>query len=609
MRFSQDFIQTVQEASNIVDVIGQYVTLRRTGGNHMGLCPFHNERSPSFSVSEDKQVYHCFGCKKAGGVFTFVQDYQGLTFPEAVEYLATRASLSLPAPTHDEGPSRDNKAALYRVNAVAAEYYHQELLKLPAEHPARVYVAGRGLDDELIRKYKLGYAGEQWEGLVTHLNQQRAPVAAAEQVGLIKRRTGGKSGHYDWFRERVMFPIVSPTEQYLGFGGRILTKENLAKYVNSAESAIFHKGRVFYGLNHAVRFIRTEDEVIVVEGYMDWLALAKASVNNVVATLGTALTADHARAIKRYTNRVLLLFDGDDAGRAAARRSLPILLAAGLHARGLFLPGNQDPDDYLKTAGVVELRKLVASAPDLFDLISTGEWIAAKGSPSAKVQLLDEFGPMLAQTADPRLRRLYAQNLANLLDVAVRLVEQTVAQANDPKSGRGTSSPVKPPVPTAAETSPQPVETPKFDLTKVPRAELDILNLILAREAHLKEALEIGIGSQFSHPGARGAFERIAEAYRLGPSKFDSLSALLANEVRPAEMITRHLTEPYVGLAADAVKKLLQDCVKRVRETYLRSKSKELTSSLRGAGPVNSAEQLEQIMNIHKSRRSLNRNS
>lgn len=608
MKFPQDFIDRVRESSNIVDIIGQYVQLRRTGGNHQGLCPFHNEKSPSFSVSEDKQVYHCFGCKASGNVFSFVQNYQGLTFREAIEYLASRAGIPIPEATSassaKSNAAPDAKQTFLKINALAASYFHNELQRLPKGHPVRDYLQTRGLAEEIVQFYKLGYAPDGWSGLAQFFESKRVPMNAAEQLGLVKRRTGGKSGHYDLFRHRLMFPIFSPSGQCIGFGGRVFSKDQQPKYLNSPDSPIFHKGKVFYGLDHSAKFIRSEDEAIVVEGYMDWLALAKASVHNIVATLGTALTADHAKLIKRYTQKVLLLFDGDEAGKAAARRSLPILLQEGLLARGLFLPEEMDPDEFLKSHGEPALRQLIQSAPDLFDLVSTEHWLSAKGLPSGKVRVLDELAPILALVQDLRLRRLYVQNLSNMLDVSVSLVEQSVAKASS-RSSQGRS------VGFSKSTARQAVaqEPAKFDLTKVPRAELELLNVILMKEVYLKQAQTAELEDKFSHSGASAVFRRINEVYRQTPSKFVNLTALLAGEVRPSDAVTRHLSEPYTSLNEEAATKLLQDCIKRVKETYLRSKSKELVSTLRSPGTFNSNEQLEQIMNVQKSRRSLNRDS
>jgi len=609
LKFPQDFIERVREATNIVDIVSPYVQLRRTGGNHQGLCPFHNEKSGSFSVSEDKQVYHCFGCKASGNVYTFVQNHQGMTFPEAVEYLAKRAGLAIPEASRGDAQRQDAKQTLFKVNSLAAQFYHDQLKRLSADHEVSKYLITRGLNEELVNLYKIGYAPDDWSKLAEFFESKKVPMTVAEQLGLVKRRTGGKSGHFDMFRHRLMFPIFSATGQCLGFGGRVFSKEQQPKYLNSPDSPAFHKGKVFYGLDHSAKYIRSEGEAIVVEGYMDWLALAKYSIDNMVATLGTALTLEHAKVIKRYTNRVLLLFDGDDAGRNAAARSLPILLNEGLHARGLFLPDNLDPDDFLQKHGVAEMRKLIAGAPDLFDLVTTQAWLSAKGSASGQIQLMDEFAPMLAQTNDPRYRSLYIRNFANMLDVDSRLVEQSVKKAMSPSGGPAPrAAAVKPlvleskPVQSAVDPAPKPLV---FDLKKAPNSEVELLNVILLKEVYLKEALDAGIGDQFSHLGVRSVFKRIAEVYRQMPNKFDSLSALLADEVTPVEIITRHLSGNYTGLNEEAAHKLLQDCIKRVKQNYLRVKSKELVSGLRGAVSANPTDQLEQIMNIHKSRKSL----
>lgn len=610
LKFPQEFIEKVRESTNLVDIVQQYVQLRRTGSNYQGQCPFHHDKSPSFSVSEDKQVYHCFGCKESGNVFTFVQKQMGMTFPETIEYLANRASIPIPEMERNQ-QSRDIRTTLHKVNALASQFYHEQLRSLPPSHEARKYLVTRGLTDELVNMYKIGYAPEAWSELASYFESKKVPVQPAEQVGLLKRRTGGSAtGHYDLFRHRLMFPIFSPTGQCLGFGGRVLSKEQQPKYLNSPDSPVFHKGKVFYGLDHSAKYIRAEDEVIVVEGYMDWLALAKVSVNNIVATLGTALTQEHAKLMKRYTHKVILLFDGDEAGKSAAARSLPILLSEGLHARGLFLPEELDPDEYVAKYGVAELRKLLSGAPDLFELVSTQAWLKNKGKPSSIVELIDEFTPVLVAASDPRVRSLYIDGFANMLNINRGLVEQSVKRAlsGAPKPAMLAKPAPKPLTETAPAAQETQTDPPQIDLNKAPRAELELLNVILMKEVYLKEALEADVVDKFAHPGTKQVFTRIAEVYRQMPSKFDTLSSLLAGEVKPVESITLHLSELFSGLGADGATKLVRDCIKRIKEKHFLMKSKELGSTLR-AGPANPSDQLEQIMNIHKNRRSLNRDS
>lgn len=628
MKFDQDFIEKVREASNLVDIIGQFVQLKRSSGGFTGLCPFHNEKSPSFSVSQEKQLYHCFGCKASGNVYSFLQNYQGMTFPESVEYLARRASIAIPENSNFSDSTRDHKSLLHRVNKVAAEFFHQELLMLDANHPVRQYCTKRGLSTEIIKAFQIGYAPEAWSDLSTYLEGKKAPMDAAEELGIVKRRTGGKSGRYDFFRNRLMFPIISTLGHCIGFGGRVFGDEQ-PKYLNSVDSLIFHKGKVFYGLNYSNKYIRSEDEVIVVEGYMDWLALVKAGVNNVVATLGTALTADHARVLKKYTQKVVVLFDGDNAGRTAAERSLPILLNEGLLPRGLFLPDELDPDEFLVERGVEELRRLITAAPDLFDLIARDLARAQKLTPTSKVQVLDKLAPILAQAKDSRLRQLYCQNLAEQLALDAKVVEQSVRAVLSPRapsyypsagpqpgsssasaSGAqmGPATPANAALSTISSAISAP-PAPQIELKGAPPQELDLLNVSLMKEVYLNEVITSGVMDQLAHPGVRRLMGRIVELYGQMPSKFDNLSALLVDEVKPFEMMTRFMSEPYASLTEDAAKKLIQDCVKRVRDKYFLAQSRELVSNLKGSQDQDRAAQLEQIMNIQKSRRSLNRDS
>lgn len=601
MRFEQDFIERVRESTNLVELISNHVQLRRTGSNYQGLCPFHNEKSPSFSVSEDKQVYHCFGCKASGNSLTFVQQVQGLTFPEAVEYLAKRAGIPLPANTVSK--NQNARSILFKINGYAAKFYHDQLMQLSCDHAVWRYLEQRRITEEMVVMHKLGFAPDQWTALTDLLERQKVPLEQAEVLGLIKKRKE-KDGHYDLFRNRLMFPIFSPSGQCLGFGGRVLDKEQSPKYLNSPDSPVFHKGRVFYGLNHSAKFIRSHDEVILVEGYMDWMALVSAGIENVVAVLGTAFTDDHVRLLKRYTQKALVMFDGDSPGKDAAARALPILLAGGVFTRGLLLPDQMDPDDYLKTKGREALKRLIQSAPDLFDIVTNERWLLAKGSAPGKVELLDEFGPMLASLPDARVRALYQERLANLVDVPRNLVKQSVI-------AKSATRPVVP-TPESKKTVGVPESASKppiFDLSRASRAEIEFLNVILFREVYLKEALESLKDEELIDAGARALFLKVREVYRQMPSKFDSLTALLTGEVRPAETITRHLSEPYASLDEDSGRKLVQDCMKRIRESHLRLQSKELVSTLRSSAGTLSTEQLEQLMNIHRNRRSLNRGS
>lgn len=596
MRFTQDFIEKVRDANNLVEIISQHTELRRTGDRLMGRCPFpdHAEKTASFSVSEGKQLYHCFGCKKSGNVFTFLETFNGMSFRESVEYLAKRASISIPVDESRKGARGDGREVLANINKLAGQYFHQQLLRLPDSHPAVAYARARGLSPEIIETFRLGIALEAWEGLVTYLTQKRVPAPMAESLGLIKRKKTGQ-GYFDLFRERLIFPIFSPSDELLGFGGRTYTDQN-PKYLNSPETALFSKGRVLYGLHETGRYIRSEDQAIVVEGYMDAIALYAAGVKNVVAILGTAFTPDHAKLLKRYTSNVVMLLDGDSAGMNAAERSLPILLQAGLLVKGCFLPGGVDPDDYVRANGADALREELAKAPELFNLV-IGRWLEGyRGSASEKVKLVDQAFPVLKAMENKQLRELYIVELAQRLDVdqpwlsrAFAAVAQrervasaklaavpSAASAKGPTpvggagvmgvgaltGGSGSRRPGDPPpsgaarparaathaVPLIAEETAAPAgvdestallpeeDTPRqlISVKGAPRDEAFVLSLALHNESLLQDIQQSGDDGfldMLSHSGIREVFVQALETYGQRPAAFDRLAASLASQI------------------------------------------------------------------------------
>jgi|GEM_PF-546693 len=465
MRYSQDFIEKVRESNNIVEIIGQYTELKGSGHRRMGRCPFpdHNEKTPSFSVTEDNQLFYCYGCKKGGNVFSFLQTFNGMSFPESVEFLARRANIVLPESDESgfkpHGPSRDDKETLLKINKLAAVYYHQELKSEPLDSPVRKYLEKRGLTEEIVEKFRLGLSHDAWQGLTEHFVSRKVPLEGAETLGLIKPKKGGRVGdsHFDLFRDRLMFPIFSPTSDVIGFGGRTLG-DGMPKYVNSSDSSVFHKGKIFYGIHETGRYIRAQDEVIVVEGYMDAISLYVAGVKNVVAILGTAFTADHAKLLKRFTLNVKMLLDGDEAGISGAERSLPILLEAGLMAKGFVLPEKMDPDDYVRANGADQLRNDIASAPELFNLLLNRRWLQDyHGSPSEKVQIIDQAAMVLRGLQNQQLIDLYAVEMARQLDVDIPWLRRALHQSIQARrvlpanaaGGPSTSTSAHAPTPTA----------------------------------------------------------------------------------------------------------------------------------------------------------------
>lgn len=362
MRYSEDLIEEIRMKNDIVDVISGYVKLQRRGSSYFGLCPFHNEKSPSFSVSPDKQMYYCFGCGAGGNVFTFLMEYENFSFVEAVKALAERAGVELPSLEYSREAKEqaDLRSALLDINRQAARYYYYQL-RQPVGKQGMDYLKGRQLSEETIHRFGLGYSDRFSNNLYRYLKGKNYSDELLRQSGLFN--VDEKKGMYDKFWNRVIFPIMDVTNRVIGFGGRVMG-DGKPKYLNSPETKIFDKSRNLYGLNYA-RTSR-EDYLLVCEGYMDVIALQQAGFTNSVASLGTALTSQHANLLKRYTNRVVLTYDSDGAGIRAALRAIPLLKEAGISTKVLNMKPYKDPDEFIKNLGAEEFRKRIEGARNSF---------------------------------------------------------------------------------------------------------------------------------------------------------------------------------------------------------------------------------------------------
>jgi len=361
-------LEQIRAASDIVDVIGSYIPLKKAGANFTALCPFHKEKSPSFNVNSSRQIFHCFGCHKGGDVFTFVKEYENISFVEAVKRLADRAHIVLE--TEKDGPAAETrhlKDTLLQIHEQITQRWQNALANDAGGQIARDYLAKRGVSDEAVKLFRLGYAPDAWDDTVNWAKGKNFDLADLEKSGLVihKEDTGR---HYDRFRGRLMFPICDEQGRVIGFSGRVLSgDEKTAKYVNSPETPIFTKSKVFFGLDKSKRAILDAGHAIVCEGQLDLIACYMAGVKNIVAPQGTAFTSDHARIIKRYVNEVVLCFDSDNAGQNAAVRSLDSLLASGLAVRVAVVPAPHDPDSFIKENGGEAFTVLVRGAKGFFD--------------------------------------------------------------------------------------------------------------------------------------------------------------------------------------------------------------------------------------------------
>ncbi len=423
MGYYQSTKEEIRRRADIVALVGQFVQLRKAGRNHVGLCPFHTESAPSFTVNPAKQIFHCFGCKRGGDIFAFWMEYHGTTFPEAVKELAERYNV----PLSDEPSSADEKRkakyrkALFEVNEQASLFFHKALKEETQGKRARAYLKGRSISKEIISQYRLGYAPDSWDKLANFLTRKFGNLKIAAAAGLVVARERG--GYYDRFRNRVVFPISNLRGQIVGFGGRVLD-DSLPKYLNSPESPVFHKGSLLYGLNHASGAIRKAGRVVIVEGYMDFLALRKHGLEGVVATLGTALTSEHVRRLKGYATEAVVVFDSDRAGKTAALKSLPLFLNEGLKARAVVLPEGHDPDSFVHAEGLDALLGLIQKAGSVFDFYVDLRLSEMDGSIEGKVDVIKEILPALSDLRHSSQQSLYVGRLSERLGVKEDIVWQ-----------------------------------------------------------------------------------------------------------------------------------------------------------------------------------------
>lgn len=353
MSVYENAVEAIKSRCNIVDVIGQVVSLKKSGSNYKGICPFHNEKTPSFVVSETKQIFTCFGCGATGDVFEFVKRYYNLDFNEALEKLAKEYGVEIESRS---GHNTEKKDRLYEINRLAARFFFKAIAS--AQSPGYKYMTDRGIKYDTIKKFGIGYADDKWDSLYRYMTEQGIDADTLLEIGLI---SNSKGKYYDKFRNRVMFPIINTRGKVIGFGGRIIG-EGTPKYLNSPESPIFLKKNNLYGLNLARQDISKEDCAILVEGYMDVVALYQSGVRNVSASLGTALTENQAKMLKRYTKNVVLSYDSDNAGQAAALRGIDILHSEGCRARVLHVTDGKDPDEFIRKKGRQAFLELIDSS-------------------------------------------------------------------------------------------------------------------------------------------------------------------------------------------------------------------------------------------------------
>ena len=421
-RIAEESIQKVADASDIVELIGSYFPLKRAGTSFRAICPFHKEKSPSFHVNPSRQSFHCFGCGAGGGVFRFVMDYEHVDFPSAVQRLAQRAGIVL-IEDHDpqEQSRRNQRSRLLELHREAAAWFHLNLMRTHEAEHARSYLKERGLTKDIAVEWHLGYAPGGWEIFRNWALGRGFTREELLQGGLLAAKEGHHSGGYDRFRDRLMFPIRNDYGETVAFSGRILSSSDReGKYVNSPETPIFSKGRVLFGLDKSKRPLMDQEEAIVLEGQIDLISAYEHGVKNVVAPQGTAFTAEQARLLRRFVERVILCFDSDTAGQNAVEKSLPALLAAGLEVRVARLPGGKDPDSLIRSEGVERFQELLSESKDFFDhTIQRGiDESAGNFGPREKASVARRLGGYLSLLPEAALRETTTAYVASRLGVS-----------------------------------------------------------------------------------------------------------------------------------------------------------------------------------------------
>jgi len=425
----EEKIEEIKNAADIVEVVSDYVMLKKTGKNYSGLCPFHAEKDPSFTVSPTKQIFHCFGCNTGGNVFNFLIKHDGLSFPEAVRLLGRRYGIEVP--TRKMSPAMraqiSEREKLLAINRIAMAYYHWNLKHETFGKAARAYLQNRSLTAEMIDAFQLGYARDTWDGLRNYLQIKRVPANLLEKSGLVIPRKSG-SGFYDRFRERLIFPIYNPNKQVVGFGGRVLDT-SLPKYLNSPETPVYSKSKNLYGLHLARNRCRETGTLFIVEGYLDLIRMHCHDLKNAGATLGTALTSEHIDIIKGFAEKVVLVFDGDDAGIQASLRSVGIFIEKGMEARVMVLPTGHDSDSFLQKHGRESFLKAAEKSRSIIMFILEFAQKKFGHSVDGKLRVLDELKYPLASIKDRIALDSYIKEVGEHLGVKEYQITEKVQQA------------------------------------------------------------------------------------------------------------------------------------------------------------------------------------
>lgn len=507
MRYDDKIIDQVQSAHDIVEVIGQYVKLKKNGRNYKGLCPFHGEKTPSFMVQPEKQIFHCFGCSAGGDVFGFIMKHENLSFPEAIRQLADRAGIALPKWEKANDQASQETDQLYDIYRIAADFYHEKFKTGADAKAARDYFLKRGYTMQTAEEFKIGWASEDWQQVFEFLSKKGFSETILLKSSLVSRSAKGRT--YDTFRGRILFPIQNLQGKFVAFGGRILKDvEGAPKYLNSPENPVFQKRKELFGLNVAKKFIdRDTPKILVVEGYFDFLGLYNAGFKNTVATLGTALGDDHVRVLKRFADEAIVVYDGDKAGEAASLRGLEVFIEGGMNVRIARMPAGFDPDDFVKKNGNEAFQKVLDEARDFFDykmeiLLTRYNRLDSLGL----MKITSDFLETFSKIDNSVLLDRYLRRLASSLGVEENSLRSELDKLKKKTFDKPGSSALT-------------VSKPAQPNTKTETSEETILVLLTMEDVNIRAfVFEQLREADFLDPDAREAFSKLLEIERGGGS-------------------------------------------------------------------------------------------
>ena len=587
MQIPQEVIDQVRDRADIVDIIGRHVDLKRAGSNFKALCPFHEEKTPSFSVSPDRQIFHCFGCGRGGNVFTFLMEMEGVSFPEAVRSLGKQYGVEVPdRQVSDE--ERSKNEGLYRVNDFASRWYHRNLMRSETGAAAQKYLESRKVPSDVWETFQLGYAGPSWDAFYHACAKRNVPVGDLLKVKLV---ASGDRGYRDYFRKRLMFPIEAQSSRVIGFGARAMEKGVEPKYLNSVDSPIYAKRRVLYGMRQAREAIRERKEALVVEGYTDTIAMHVHGFPNTVASCGTAMTADHAKLIRRLTRRVVFVPDGDNAGMDAALAAGAIFMGIGLEVGVVRLDEGMDPDDAANSLSSRDFEKKITGALDYLEYL---DYIMSDRpmSPRDKETVVQRIVTGLGSSGDPLRYEVLVQDVARILKV-------------DPESIRRIHRNQRSPVPqrVAAEPEGKPSADIRPSREQEGRAELEKLLLRLLLEgtpeaAEARDQLDI---DDFSQASCRNLYKLLDFAWE---NHIDITSPAFQKKAEEVDLEEFAAEVSLIPIPPGNLGQLLKDTVRRVKTLKIREELHVLSEKLQDL-PVDSEEAVAVAKHYEMLKRAL----